>query len=477
MNVILNYNFNPADLADQSFHALFSQRRRDSIFAFVYEKDGLIYAVRDHLGAVPLFYRYSGGGFHFATNLSALVRSDDRIDVEGLRLLIGLGSCKLRPPVEGIEIVPPGAAIELDKVTGACRVVYQYKVRPLEISPLTGMSALVQEVERLFLQAVRRSIRADTVGLYLSGGIDSALIGFYLRQLGVAIHAYTSAPWGKASSEIPFAQANAERIGVEQHHLDLLETDKYLDALDSMPERYGLPHGTSTGIGVASLWQHTPIADEQQIFFGQNSDTMTCSVSAQYVTYFTGFLPAFIRRRLGLRGDSLLQNYLMLASRRFVSDYPPLFDVCDAAHLNRIQLLTVAGMYAVHSPSDGEVLSQPAIYRNIPVANPYYDMDLVEFCLGIPLRHRLAFSDETRLPIALEKKVFRQRALKYLPREVVYRKKGFTISMERDDTTRRLSQRLPTSIAGIQVRDMESRVAAGIFQRWCALNGLPVSSS
>jgi asparagine synthetase B (glutamine-hydrolysing) len=471
----LNYNFNPADIADENFAALFEQRRRDSIFAYVYEKRGLVYALRDHLGAVPLFYRRLGDNFQVTTNLSALVRPDDEVDTHGLRLLIGLGSPKLRPPVKGIEIVPPGAAIELNKATGECRLLYQYKLRPQKISPLATMRALVAELDRLFLRAMTRAIRADKVGLYLSGGIDSALIGFYLKQLGVRVNVYTSAPWGKISSEIPIAQANAQRIGVHRHHLDLLETDKYLDALNAIPKVYGLPHGTSTGIGVASLWRHTPINREQQVFFGQNSDTMTCSVSAQYVIYFTSFLPANLRRRLGVEHNDLLKNYLALTSRKFVDDYPPLNDVCDMASLNRVQRLTVAGMYAAHSPSDGEVLSQPAIYAGIPTANPYYDMDLVEFCLGIPLRHRIALSRETRLPIALEKKVFRARALKYLPREVVYRKKGFTVSMERDETTRRLADLLPTEVAGVPVKDTESRVAAGIFARWCELNGLVIA--
>ncbi len=470
----LNYNFNPADIADGDFAALFEQRRRDSIFAYVYEKNGLLYAIRDHLGAAPLFYRRVGDKFDFATNLSALVRPGDEVDTQGLRLLIGLGSSKLHPPLKGVEIVPPGAAIELNKATCKCRVLYQYKLQPHKISPLASMRTLVEEVDRLFMRAMTRGLRADTVGLYLSGGIDSALIGFYLKKLGLKINAYTSAPWGKISSEIPFSQANARRIGVEQHHLDLLETDKYMDALDAIPKVYGLPHGTSTAIGVASLWQHTPIGRERQIFFGQNSDTMTCSVSAQYIIYFTSFLPGFIRRKLGMRHDDLLKNYLALTSRQFVDDYPSLNAVCDMAILNRVQRLTVAGMYAAHSPSDGEVLSQPAIYAGIPTANPYYDMDLVEFCMGVPLRHRLSLSQETRLPIALEKKVFRARALKVLPKEVVYRKKGFTISMERDETTQRLAELLPTEVAGVPVKDMESRVAAGIFQRWCDLNGLPI---
>jgi hypothetical protein len=101
-------------------------------------------------------------------------------------------------------------------------------------------------------------------------------------------------------------------------------------------------------------------------------------------------------------------------------------------------------------------------------------MDLVEFCMGIPLRHRVSLSRDIRLPIALEKRVFRAQALKYLPREVVYRKKGFTISMQRDETTKRLADQLPTEVAGVPVKDMESRIAAGIFQRWCERNGLSV---
>src|SRR5690606_13187286 len=203
---------------------------------------------------------------------------------------------------------------------------------------------------------------------------------------------------------------------------------------------------------------------------------MTCSVPAQSLIYFVSLLPNVVQRRLGLAHDDLLKNYLSFTSRKFVRDFSPLQDVCDITSLNRIQRLTVAGMYMAHSPSDGEVLAQPAIYKGIPTANPYYDMDLVEFCMGIPLHHRIAVAKEGKLPFTLEKKVFRARALLYLPKEVVYRKKGFTVSMKRDETTQRLAELLPHEINGMSVNDMESRVAAAIFIKWCEVNGLRATS-
>lgn len=147
-------------------------------------------------------------------------------------------------------------------------------------------------------RAVERVLVHDTVGLYLSGGIDSALIGHYLRELGVEVNAYTSAPWGKISSEIPYAQANAATIEAKAHFLVELDSSEYETLFSQLLQIYGGPHGTTTALGVTSIWMHTPIADEKQLFFGQNSDTVTCSVPAQYLTFFSNCLPAWLRRRI-----------------------------------------------------------------------------------------------------------------------------------------------------------------------------------
>jgi len=329
------------------------------------------------------------------------------------------------------------------------------------------MRDLVNKLDRLMRRAVERVLVTDPVGLYLSGGIDSALIGLYLHELGVRVNAYTSAPWGKSSSETPFARTNASAIHAATHFLVELESDQYETLFEDVPEIYGSPHGTTTALGVASIWRNTPIADEKQIFFGQNSDTVTCTVPAQYLTFLANYFPPFFRNRIhpAFTLDRLIDRYLALGQKQLpkqtISSLPK-----NAGNTTALRQLTMAGMYLAHTPSDSEVLTQPAILRNRLVSNPYFDVDVVEYLMAIPLRHRITLSRKSPLYFMLEKRVLQQLALRYLPRELVFRKKGFTISLDRDDTAKRFLDALPKQVHETRVDTTEARFAAGVLSQW-----------
>lgn len=471
-DTLINYNFDAADLADDDFAALFEKRRRDALFAYVYRKQEWIYAVRDHLGNVPLFYRYNNGSFQFATALNDLVDTEMKLAPARVTSFLSFFTAKLAAPVEGVETVPPGTVLRMNERDGSVEAIYAYEIQPVDIPPLTRFGTLVAQVEEYFMTAMKRQLKADQVGVYLSGGMDSGIIGVFLKRLGVQVHAYTSAPWGKTSSEIPFALRNAEVIGVDSHDIDSLESEQYRTAMQQISRLYGQPHGSTTGVGVVNLWLNTGIGEEKQIFFGQNSDTMTCSVPLQYLVYFLSYLPSPVQKRFaGIDGD-VVKLYLHSFSKGVMSAYPPLNEVINRSDLSRIQRLSMAGMYIVHSQADGEVLAQPAIHQNIPVANPYYDVDLIEFCLGIPLWARVHISPHKNYFLSLEKQVLRRFAVKYLPGEIVYRKKGFTVALNRDTETQQLTAEFPHSVSGIQTKWSEQRFAAEVLRLWCSEQGV-----
>jgi hypothetical protein len=209
------------------------------------------------------------------------------------------------------------------------------------------------------------------------------------------------------------------------------------------------------------------------VFFGQNVDTLLCTVPAQYLVLFASQLPRpLLKRRIGVAYPEIERNYLAFVSHNLLTDYPPLVVPCVPTGLSPRQRLIAAGMLTAHTPSDGEVLAQPAIRRGILVGNPYYDVDLIEFGMGVPLRHSLTFSTGSKTLLTLEKRVIRQLALRYLPREQVFRKKGFSVSLERDERTVALVDYLPTRVLSIPIRDMQNRFAAGVLKLWAERVGL-----
>ncbi len=327
MKEILNYNFNSKEVEDEDFKLLFEKRRRDSTFAFVYDKNGQTYAIRDHLGIVPLYYRYIGGKFRFSTNLSDLILPNDIIDKMGLRYLLAFGTPRLFTLIKGIDIIPPGSVLKLHEATRKVETIYQYKIKPKKISTFKSINSIVDQVDSLFFNAVKRLVKFDTVGLYMSAGMDSSLVGIFLKNLGVKINAYTHVSDGINSNESKCSKLNAKFIGVQNHYIDTLTYDNFIKLFPIIPKIYGIPHGTSLSIGVGSLWNNSSIGNEKQIFFGQNSDTMTCSVGVQVRVYFRQFMPKFIKKRIKvyyynksfkLAYDEVLKNYIYIKSKGLV---------------------------------------------------------------------------------------------------------------------------------------------------------------
>lgn len=459
------HNINLDDVADSDYAALYSRRRRDSNFAAALRVGDKIQAFRDHLGIAPLYFRFTDDGVKFSNRLSDLVQPNDSLNTAGVLALVKLGSPRLLPLFDEIHIVPPATVIEIEPARRSIKTVYAYSLQPREISWRRSWRELVDEFETLMTRAIEGCLQSDEVGLYLSGGIDSAMIGVILKRLGVKIHAYTSGPWGESSSDVIYAKRNAELIGVDRHEIHYLETDDYESAMTALPARYGIPHGTSTALGVIKLREKTSVGDQRQLFFGQNSDTVMAAMRGQYLSYLLNLLPIPLRRRLhpALTHHSAGEDYVHLA-RNYQGNLAALVLPKMPAHFTKLHEITAIGMYIAQTPHDSEVYSQPSFVQGQDVVSPYHNMDVVEFAMGLPLARRLALDDK-KLPI-LEKHLIQKLALRHLPRDIVYRKKAFVVSFERDEGTKALYESLPTKICGVSLPQPHERFGAEMLLRW-----------
>ena len=64
--------------------------------------------------------------------------------------------------------------------------------------------------------------------------------------------------------------------------------------------------------------------------------------------------------------------------------------------------------------------------------------------MGLPLIKRLSL-DENGFPV-LEKHLIQKLAIRYLPNDIVYRKKAFVVSFERDQRTEALFDSFPKHV-------------------------------
>ncbi len=469
MKKVVAYNFTDIITEQNDWENLYRSKRRDANFAAVFEVTaGSYIALRDHLGTVPLYYRIKDTEVMWSCNYSELVCADDHVPTANIQTYLGIPSSKVSVLIPDIKIVPPGSVI---KVTdGIVSVLYTYQIK---IESLTLPSRdLYQQFKTLMDQAVERTIKTDTVGLYLSGGMDSGLLGMILKEKGIGIRSYTALPWGVSGTEYTYAKINNEKIESLEHHMVDVDPQKYGTYFSKLPSLYKTPHGTATAINIAALWNSTNINQEKQVFYAQNTDTLTSSVPSQVHSIMMNLIPYPLREKLvkSMKYRDVVTNYLSHATRELYTAHE--FQTLIPDHLGVINKIALAGMYIIHTQSDSEAINGPSIAANQATANPYYDMDLIEFYLSIPSLYKIQFNFKQKTLLSIEKKLFRKYACEKLPYELVHRKKGFVLPKQRNNAAKNFFNSLPTDIPTVTPRDHYEKISLIILSNYFASLGV-----
>lgn len=195
-------------------------------------RDRKLVVIRDRLGKKPVYYaRLKDGGYVFASELRALLQHREvsrETDPTALDQLLTYRYVPApRTMFAGIKKLPPGhVAIASD---AGLKIVRYWSPRPAQ----TKIDD--REAEDLFLAAFDRAVALRMVsdvpvGIFLSGGVDSAAVLDAMKTRGV--HAFTVAfDGGEQDDEIPFARETAAMYGAIHHPLTIGPSDYagYLD--------------------------------------------------------------------------------------------------------------------------------------------------------------------------------------------------------------------------------------------------------
>ena len=191
---------------------------------------------RDRLGIKPLFFAPQASGLAFASEIKGLLPLLDEqppIDPLGLAAYLqnqfATGS---RTLLQGIERVLPGEAlwIEHGQVVRRQRYWSPWQVPPLDI----GFAEAAARFDDLMDLVITQHMRADVpFGLFLSGGVDSAvLLAALSRHADEPIRTFSVGfPGTSVADELPLAQQMARRFG--SHHREIQPQAR--DILHSLP--------------------------------------------------------------------------------------------------------------------------------------------------------------------------------------------------------------------------------------------------
>lgn len=191
---------------------------------------------RDRLGIKPLFLAIQASGIAFASEIKGLLPLLDEpppIDPQGLAAYLqNQFATGARTLLRGVERVLPGEALWIEQGEVSRRQRYW---SPLHVQPLDlGYDEAATRFDDLMDRVITQHMRSDVpFGLFLSGGVDSAvLLAALSRHADEPIRTFSVGfPGTSVKDELPLAQQMARRFGSKHREIQ----PQARDILHSLP--------------------------------------------------------------------------------------------------------------------------------------------------------------------------------------------------------------------------------------------------
>jgi asparagine synthase (glutamine-hydrolysing) len=188
-----------------------------------------LFLARDHAGIAPLYYTTTGEHFVFGSEIKAILEHPGvvrEVDLVGLdQVLTFPGLVSPRTMFRGIRGLPGGHHLLVRE--GQVRETRYWDLDyPVADEAAHPEEYYGERLRELLTNAVRLRLRADVeVGFYLSGGLDSSLIGALATQAVSGAHSFSIAFPDKDIDESRYQRTMAAKIGSRHHEAPFGEDD------------------------------------------------------------------------------------------------------------------------------------------------------------------------------------------------------------------------------------------------------------
>ena len=443
-------------------------RRIDGMFAIAIwdNRTRTLYGARDRVGKKPFFYHTSENGFIFSSTLNSL------------RALLE-GTPKVNPAALDAYLTYQAVPAPLTMFEGvhqllpAHQFVYRLDSQHLEISRYWDVNYdqkfsdkseadVLDELDNLIHQAVRRRLVSDVpLGAFLSGGVDSSLVvGVMAAEMQEAVNAIVIGFDDEKYDERRYARQVASHLGTDRVNL----TEHVLDpsSISNLPEiiwQYGQP---VADVSIVPTYHVAKAARKNVtvVLNGDGGDEVFAGYARPIVAgaaqHYRQWTPGFVRSLLGrsmksLQGSipravsMLIEAGSQSAAETFIYDralrshrdqlyssqlraellewHPDKLyrSVWDSARATDDVDRALYGDFKTYLPD--QLLTKMDVSTMavaLEARSPLLDKNLIEYAATIPTN--------LRIKGYTTKYLLKKLASRYVPKEVLYRRKrGFVM--------------------------------------------------
>jgi asparagine synthase (glutamine-hydrolysing) len=372
-------------------------------FAIWDESRQRLFTARDRLGIKPLYYRPLEDGLAFASEIEPLLelgRPDPDWDALSDYLTYGYVPT---PKTAWKGIHKLGAAERLVWDNGELEISRYWQPQPRQTA--TDLDQGARQLDELLATVVPEHTLSDVpVGVFLSGGLDSATVTTYLEGCPT----FTLGQREARRDEAPAARRVARHLGTD-HHEEVAEVPDLEEAVDTMVSVFGEPFGDSAALSVWLLSRmvrrHVTVA-----LSGEGGDEILCGYrwygramtdpSTAATRWLARLLPSFSRlgrssQRRGVEGFERYCSFLgvftsqqkraLIGLRlRAAAEGDPLwhFRRYWRSELELIQRLQWADLHTYLPDGLLTKVDRASMAFSLEVRPPLLDHRLVEWALG-----------------------------------------------------------------------------------------------
>ncbi|MDF1859075.1 MAG: asparagine synthase (glutamine-hydrolyzing) [Verrucomicrobiales bacterium] len=439
----------------------------DGMFAIAIwdERTKSIVLARDRFGKKPLFYTVGPNrSVSFSSDIKSLWNyNQGNLDLSTRAIdayLQHLSPSQDHCIFEGVEKIPPGTWVRFRQEDSEKQ---RYWTPDFREKQNFSLEDALEGIEEKLTRAVRKRLVSDVpLGAFLSGGIDSSLIVAMMSEASDKPPRTFSVGFEEAEfSEFPHARAVAERYGVDHTEITL-KTD-VLSILPDLVWEFGEPFGDSSAIPCHYI-SKAARKEVTVALTGDGGDEIFGGYDTSRASHFANIAKSWFPRNLWKKIEQQLEIEGKLSTKlggkmatliRHGTNVPTLrcsgslawdrfrkrslyteafrdelgsYDSSNvlSRHWESLEgidlidqnlLLTILGRL----PNDYLIKIDVASMRHgLELRSPFLDRDLADLSETIP--------SSLKVRGGIQKFLLKKLAERYLPKEVIYRKKqGFSL--------------------------------------------------
>jgi len=407
------------------------KKLRGMFAAAIYDlsKDKVILA-RDRIGIKPLYYLTHNDSFYFSSEVKSFKKISgfsfkDNLNYDNINLLLGYMFLPKSDEtiIGGVKKLLPGHLLEIR--SGKIKKTKAYWKLEGADKDITFEKA-VNKLDRLLSETVKSHLMSDVpLGVLLSGGLDSSLLTAYTKKLTDSKVVTFNAKFDHKFDESKYAREVAK-------YLDTKHEEVFIDTSDINKniERYASTFDDLTTFdgGVITtkiLCEKIKAKGITVLLLGEGADEILGGYSWFGLSQLPfSLLPASAQASFYYYAISRNITYKpSLFYGNWIKEYKQMHDKDVFRNVSRTELNIQLPNHLLMK------VDKSSMAASVEARVPYLDHKVVEFVHKLPRSYKLKgrFFNGSSVN---EKYILRKVAQRYLPQDIVYRKKrGFMIPM------------------------------------------------